>query len=370
MSASERRSMLGEERRAILITTLEREGVVRISDMAERMGVTQVTLRRDIGALSDEGVVRRVHGGAVLAERRTDDVTEQVPSTNAAFSSDITLGMLVPSLDYYWPSVIRGAEKAAEARHMRLVLRGSSYEADDMRAQIDRLLDGNAVSGLVLAPNMAAEHTTETLEWLAGTDTPVVLVERRARNGALASALESVTTDHAEGARIALRHLVELGHRRMGMVTSTASPTSQHLRRGWHNALAELSLGSSRDIDVDVPEPSEPGWAEVADAVLSACRETGTTALLVHADAAAAALVQRCVHHGMSVPRDLSVIAYDDEFADIFTPRLTAVRPPRQSIGHGAIDLLAARIADRNRPLHRVVITPSLRVRETTVPPR
>lgn len=370
MTTLEPRTPLAEERRSIILSSLERDGVVRVSEMAERLGVTQVTLRRDIGALAEEGLVRRVHGGAVLTESRVDDAPSFTPAQETLDAAGVTLGMLVPSLDYYWPGVIRGAESAAAAHGMRLVLRGSSYEADDMRAQIDRLLDGNQVAGLVLAPNMDAEHTLETLEWLAGTRTPVVLVERRARAGYLASALESVTTDHAEGARLALRHLVDLGHRRVGMVTSTASPTSEHVRRGWHNALAEMSLGSSHDIDVDVPEPSEPGWVDVADAVLSSCRSTGTTALLVHADAAAAALVQRCVHHGLSVPRDLSVIAYDDEFAELFTPRLTAVRPPRMSIGQGAIDLLAARLADPRRPYHRTIITPALRVRESTASPR
>jgi DNA-binding LacI/PurR family transcriptional regulator len=370
MSDTTGRSLLAEERRSMIVSSLEREGIVRISDVAERLGVTQVTVRRDILALEAEGVVRRVHGGAMLNETAAVDVPGELPTRTDAPLVGTTIGMLVPSLDYYWPSVIRGAERAASERGMRLVLRGSSYEADDMRAQIDRLLDGNDVAGLVLAPNMDGEHTIETLEWLAGTDIPVVLAERRARAGVLVGALESVTTDHAVGARIALRHLYELGHRRVGIVTSTASPTSQHVRRGWHNALAELSLGTSHDIDVDVPEPSEPGWVDVADAVLSSCQESGTTALLVHADAAAAALVQRCVHHGLSVPQDLSVVAYDDEFADIFTPRLTAVRPPRLSIGQGAIDLLAARLADRRRPVHRIVVTPALRVRESTAPPR
>jgi DNA-binding LacI/PurR family transcriptional regulator len=93
---------------------------------------------------------------------------------------------------------------------------------------------------------------------------------------------------------------------------------------------------------------------------------TGTAAVLVHADAEAIALVQRCEERGLSVPGDLSVVAYDDEVAGLFSPALTAVRPPRRSIGRAAVRLVADRLADRSRPAHRVVISPALRIRQST----
>lgn len=97
---------------------------------------------------------------------------------------------------------------------------------------------------------------------------------------------------------------------------------------------------------------------------------TGTTAVIVHADPEAMALVQRCEARDVSVPGDLSVVAYDDEVAGLFSPPLTAIRPPRRSLGRVAVELVAARLADPGRPAHRVVISPSLRVRESSSPPR
>ena len=82
------------------------------------------------------------------------------------------------------------------------------------------------------------------------------------------------------------------------------------------------------------------------------------------------ALVQRCEERHLTVPGDLSVVAYDDEVAGLFSPALTAVRPPRLSIGRAAVDLLAARFVDPGRPTHRVVISPSLRLRESSAAPR
>jgi DNA-binding LacI/PurR family transcriptional regulator len=103
----------------------------------------------------------------------------------------------------------------------------------------------------------------------------------------------------------------------------------------------------------------------VLDAVLAA----GVTALLVHSDREAMAIVDLALAKGLSVPGDLSLIAYDDEFAELFTPALTGVAPPRAAIGRAALDLLLARIADPDRPAHRVMLSPALNVRASTAPP-
>lgn len=364
MSGAETRSALAEARRNELLSILGTEGVVRISDLAERLKVTPVTLRRDVTSMADQGLLRRVHGGAAAIEKAIDASIEP-PATAPA----TPIGILVPSMDYYWPGVIRGAEESAARLGIRLVLRGSSYEADDMQPQLERLLERNRVEGIVVAPNMAAAHTHEALEWLAATGVPVVLVERAAAVGPLHTSLESVNSDHPQGAELALRHLASLGHRRVGLATSSASPTSNPVRRGWHEARHELGLANQATVDHELPEPAAADWDKVADRLLDECESQGITGLLIHADAAATALVQRWESRGHSVPDDLSVVAYDDEFAGLFTPRLTAVRPPRLSLGRTAIELLSARLADPGRPAHRVIITPSLRIRESTAPP-
>jgi DNA-binding LacI/PurR family transcriptional regulator len=355
---------LAVKRHSSIVEILKQEGVVRSVDLARRLGVAPVTIRRDITQLERDGLVERVHGGAVLPGG-----SDNGPVTGQT-TTDQSIGMLVPSLDYYWPGVIRGAQRAAAAHGISLVLRGSSYRADDVRPQVERLLEHGPMAGLLLAPNMAADHTAEDLEWVAATRIPVVLIERTAAIGPMHTALESVTSDHAEGAAIALRHLVDLGHQHVGLLTSAASPHTEHIRSGWHQARSDIGMETGHSVDTDVPDPGEPSWDGIVDAVLDECLATGITALLVHADAAATALAQRCELRGISVPHDLSIIAYDDEVAELFTPRLTAVRPPRHSIGRAAVDLIVARIADKRRPRHRVIISPSLRIRETTVPPR
>ena len=341
---------LAASRRATILRALHRSGTVRVSELSNTLGVAAVTLRRDIAHLADEGLLRRVHGGATLHDH---DAVTQPGDTGYA-------GMLVPSLSYYWPEVIRGAEEEAANHGLRVLFRGSSYETTDDRPQLERLLATEDVRGLVVAPNLDAPTAGATINWLAGVDVPVVLVERAA-NGPQRSVLESVATDHALGAAMAVGHLAELGHRRIALATSAQSPTSPHVRRGWLETIPVPDM-----IDVTLPSPGTPGWDTTAAELLDGLRATSATAVLVHADAEAIALVQYLERHDMHVPADLSVVAYDDEVAGLFTPRLTAVRPPRRAIGRAALSLLAARLAEPDRPPHRVLISPTLHAREST----
>ncbi len=370
MSASDGRGPLQVERRAQLLDELQRQGTVRVSELTERLGVAAVTIRRDIAQMAAEGLVRRVHGGVTLILLdETGGEESAYATTHAVGAGPRTIGMLVPSLDYYWPGVVRGAEEAAREYGHKVVLRGSSYESEDDRPQLERLVDGLGADGLLIAPRLDVPTIDATLDWVAATGVPTVLVERTATVGPHHAVLESVTTDHALGAAIGVRHLLSLGHRRVGAVLSKGSPTSQHVLRGWHDAVTEAGFAPKDTVEVLLPGLRSAEWDAALDETLDRCLSTGTTALLVHADSEAMALVQRCEERHLTVPGDLSVMAYDDEVAGLFSPPLTAVRPPRRSIGRAAVDLLVARFADPGRPTHRVVISPSLRVRESTAPP-
>jgi DNA-binding LacI/PurR family transcriptional regulator len=384
MSSDDPRGLLPVARRARLLEALRAHETVRISELTQLLGVTAVTVRRDIAQLASEGRVRRVHGGVTLTQRPDShgEPAQSEPGDHDFASGagaagrwptirdtkHTVVGILVPSLDYYWPGVVRGVEEAARARQLRVMLRGSSYDNDDDRSQLARLIE-SGVDGLLFAPNLGAPKAAETMAWLATTGVPVVLVERTATIAPHDEVMESVVTDHALGAAMAVRHLASLGHRKIGVVTAERSPTSPHLRRGWAEALTDLGLRPADTVEARVPSPQAPSGDDAFDAALRDCMRNGTTALLVHADAEAMALVQRCEARGIAVPGELSIVAYDDEVASLFSPALSAVRPPRRSIGRAAIDLLTARLADPGRPTHRVVISPTLHVRQSSSAP-
>ena len=358
-------NLMPDGRRELIVAELRSNGMLRATDLADRLGVTPVTIRRDIKQLTDEGVLRRVHGGAALNE----SVRMETPTSVSHLPlPETTIGILVPTLDYYWPGVIQGAKAEAELLGARLVLRSTSYEATDDRDQIKGLLDSGA-NGLVLAPDVRNEESVATLEWIVDQGIPVVLVEREAQLLGTLEPVEAVNTDHLAGARTAVQHLAELGHERIGYMASNRSPHRKDIRAGWKATIKALGFASGLDFELAFTSPTDQGGdMDIIEAAFMRAMEQGVTALLVHADREAMALTQIAQRHGLSVPGGLSIVAYDDEVAELFTPALTAVRPPRASIGKAAVQLIAERRADPGRPTHRIIVAPRLNIRDSTGP--
>lgn len=348
-------NQLPEGRRTQILDELRTRGMLRITQLADLLGVAPITVRRDITQLAAEGIVRRVHGGAVLADDH--------PAAQAAPASDVVIGMVVPSLDYYWPEIIQGAQDEARDRGIRLLLRGSSYDSADDAEQVSHLL-GSGATGMVLAPDVSAESTMKLLTGLRDDDVPAVLVEREVALADTHEPVESVTTDHVAGAAAAVRHLAALGHERIALVSSSGSPHADDIRRGWLDALAAEGLAGDV-VEIKLHKTVGFNFEPAPADVVAQCRDNGATAVLVHADREAIAIVQACQQQGLRVPEDLSVVAYDDEVAALSSPALTAVRPPRHSIGRAAVSLLAERISEPRRPTHRVVISPRLSLRDS-----
>ena len=353
---------LAPARHAHILAALERDGIVRVSQLTEELGVAPVTLRRDLQQLEDDGHLERVHGGAVSA-------SAAAPAEPGGERTGGAIAVLVPSLAYYWPGVIRGMEAEARRRGFQLVPRGASYELQDERPVLERLVATDDVRGLIVAPNPDAAHAQDVVQWLHGSGLPTVFVERDAVVLPGREPVESVTTDHALGAVLAVRHLQDLGHDRFGLILSRDSPTGRKILKGWATACEELDLGPDDHFESLFPDRNGPGFAAAVNESIDRALAMGVTGLLIHSDPEAMAFIDIALNRGLSVPEDLSVVAYDDEVAQLFTPALTAVSPPRASVGAAAVDLIARRLADPSRPVHRVSLSPTLKVRESSAPP-
>lgn len=346
---------LAAEREHAILREARLRGTVRVADLAERLDVSAVTIRRDITRLVDEGLLERVHGGARLVA--AEPGRRQLPQR-------ATLGLVVPSAAYYYPRVIRGAEAAAGAHDARLVLAVSHYDQPEERSQVARLVRAG-VDGILISTSAPPDLDPDVTKWLASIGVPTVLVERRVDQLDDPS-IEYVRTDHAAGARMAVEHLRSLGHERIGLLARAGSPTSRWLVEGFKAALG----GSPTDL-----EPAElsrlegdprAGQAALAEWLERASRE-GITAALVHTDEDAMVLVQVAAERGISVPDDLAIVAYDDEVAALASVPLTAVAPPKHDVGRTAVEMLMGRLSSGVGPATRHVnLLPTVEVRAST----
>lgn len=369
------------QRRERLMLELQRNGAVWVADLAELLQVSQITVRRDIAVLAQARLLTKVHGGAVLPSAPASS-----PRRARKPVTRFTLGMVVPTLDFFWPPVIAGARTAAAVLGVDIRLRGSSYDAGEDRRQITRLLESEQISGLLLAPDVDAENGEEMLDWIGGLPVPCVLMERQApaarpdavrdaermppgRQRGPASPLESVRSDHDAGVETAMRHLIRQGNRRIGLVLTPISPNVDHIAQGFARACAHLNIADDLVFRASV-RPDTPDHRGHLAAILRRCLQAEATALLVHSDPDAISLAQFCAEHGIAIPRDLAIVSYDDEIAHLAEPALTAIRPAKGHVGRMAVELLVSRLIEGSRrPAHRLLIVPELVVRNSSVRP-
>lgn len=343
-------SVSADERRTRILEVVRSLGTVRVTDLATRLGLPTVTIRRDVAALADGGLVRRSHGSVSLPDH--------VP---ASASEGWTLGLVVPTVSSYFDEVIAGARAAAAAAGARLVLGIASYEVGDDSEQAQRLLMSGA-DGLMLTPGWMPDSEPGDRAWVNDLPVPAVLVERRAPAGALAAGLDSVNSDHHHGVLLALRHFADLGHTSVALAARADTYTAQRVRSGYADGCRALGMEPRPVIDIHPHAPDSEGVAQrIADGAAD-----GVRAALVHNDQDAIQLPPLLRARGLGVPEDIALISYDDVFAALGAPPLTAVAPPKHAVGAAAVELLLRRLTlGAALPVHHTELLPELKIRSS-----
>ena len=360
--------MLPKERHGLILKELALSGSLTVTEFAAKAGISGMTVRRDLVALEAEGLLSRVHGGAVPAAAPSGSERRGRTTTRPPLA---TIGMVAPSAAYYFPGIIRGAEAAARELGVRLVLGVSNYSPSEERLQIQRLL-ASGVDGLMVTPSQESLTGTPTLDLLAAAEVPIIVVERSIDDVLDPGRLESVRSDHVRGAEIAVNHLLALGHKRIALCAREASPTTTPLGEGYRLALQKAGLdydaGMVRAIS---PVPSDPEvLRRQIDGILDWIPDAGVTAAIVHNDDDALMFADSCQARNLRIPGQLALVAYDDEIASLGSVSLSAVAPPKFDVGYQALQMCLNRIVSRrgtSSALQRVSLSPTLVVRDSTI---
>ena len=223
-----------------------------------------------------------------------------------------------------------------------------------------RLLTERRVDGLLLSPvSVEAPHIGRGL---SRARLPSVLLARRPAGykGAF------VGTDNAEAAKLAVRHLIELGHRRIAHVTRS-DPVASAVERleGYRQEVERAGLGYQVSLVLRAPQTVEGGRTAASELLHLV---PAPTAVFAYSDLQAIGILLGLRDAGVNVPKNMSVIGFDDiEFARYMTPPLTTVAQSVDQIGrigaHLLIDILEGRA---HRSAHSHLLPGSLVVRGST----
>lgn len=360
--------MLAAERRSRIIAQARRSGAVRVTDIAGALGVSEATVRRDLDSLVADGLLDKVYGGATL-------------STAGPVTAAIQVGVVIPAATAYYPRILDGIRDRADdpdaglTVNLALSRRGTDPTLESIVGSERELIGGlieSGVNGLLLLPALGSrqQHNAAVREyeaWLSELPVPAVLMERELPSMFL-DGPSSIRTAHERGAAGAVRHLSELGHRRIALLARTDTQTAELVHHGWQHAIAELDLPADVPFLAGKSALDWPGWSTAdLDLILDQLRDQEVTGLLCHSDEDALTLLRHARARGVDVPGDLSVVAYEDELAALAHPALTAVALSRRQVGQLAVQILLGLINDQARDtVSHLTLDPQLITRSST----
>ncbi len=347
--------------RTVKPSTLPGERAKRptINDIARMANVSKKTVSR---VINDSPFVREETRERVNAIIKEHGFTPDPQARGLAFRRSFLIGMIYdnPSPSYV-VSMQQGILDALRGTGLELVVRPSDRQSphflEDMRSFVER----QKLFGVVLPPSMSEDE--RLIKLLEEIHCPYVRIASLPL-----SPPESmvVTHDHIGGAEAA-RHLASLGHTLIAHISGPSTFRSSHeRRRGFVEGLAEKGLKLARKYDREAGYTFESGL-QAAEALLAL--NPRPTAIFTGNDEMAAGVYKAAREAGLSVPRDLSVVGFDDSpMASRLWPLLTSVRLPIRDMGRMAAQKLLPSAAEK-RSLPEPDVIPTLVTRESTAPP-
>ena len=271
-----------------------------------------------------------------------------------------TIGVILPDIQNpLFPPIIRGLDdRLGEAGYTPLI---ANTDNDPVRERVDfEAMRARAVDGFITA---TARTDHELLDEIAALGMPLVLVNRRLEDGSLPSA----TADDHAGVRLAVEHLIGLGHTQIAHLGGPQEASTGRARfEGFTAAMTEAGLDPSR---TKVGRAfTEPEGARLCEELLD--DGNPVTAIVAGNDLMALGCYDVFAARGIACPDEVSVVGFNDmPFADRFAPPLTTVRIPHYEIGVAAAQLLLDLLQDKLDGPAEVVLPAELVVRGSTAAP-
>lgn len=268
-----------------------------------------------------------------------------------------TVGVLVPELsDSYASQVMAGVEEFLMEEGY-FYLTASHRRRPDLIEEYPRLLMDRSVEGFILIDTILQKSLS----------LPVVVVAGHRQ----IEGVTNVVLDQRRAAELALRHLYQLGHRKIAFMRGGSHSSDADDRWNCLMSVArELKLAVPPELTVQLQlrvSSPELGF-EPANELIQ--RGVEFSAIVCYNDVAAIGAIRACMDHGMQVPQDVSIVGFDDiQGAAFHNPSLTTIRQPLAQMGKVAARILLQRIRGQATFPDVVSIHPELVIRESTCPP-
>lgn len=331
----------------------KRPGAITLASVAQRAGVSQITASR---VLRHSNLVAPATQDLVLAAARELGYLPNLLARGLVHNRTATVGVVVLELANPFFAPMLSAIHAMAAKRGFLVVVGESGRNEDEERRYVEHFRQLRIGGIIVSP------VTKRLDHLAAaraSGTPVVVMARRWEYG------DYVAANDLKGGRLVAQHLLNRGHRRIGLIRR-GDPDHAPIRDrvlGFRKALASAGVKVAAGWDLQVEGGLIQDGMEAVDRILRMSQHP--SALFVTSDRMAMGVVHRLLERGVRVPEDVAVIGYDDiPYAESARVPLTTVSIPMQRLGEISAEIMFSRL-DGGAPdkPRQVLLPPQLVVR-------
>lgn len=326
----------------------ESQRLITIKDIAKVAGVSHTTvsraLRGDPRITSDttERILQLANELGYIPNSIAQSLNTQ--RTN-------TIGLLVTSVaDPVVMDFMEGAEDVAQERGYCIFL--STSRNDPVRElNVVETFQRRRVDGVIVVASRSGDKYRLALDRI---QVPLVLLDSEEVH----DSHPAVNVDNVGGAALAVTHLLQLGHRRIGYIGATDRRSTNQKRWAGYSATlqnAGIALDPTWVINPVADDDIQRGRLG-----LDHCLAVGVTAVFCYNDQIAISVLNSCYHKGIAVPQQLSVVGFDDiRPASYVNPPLTTVRQPLQQMGRAGIEMvlgLIDKLPVQNQELHCALV--------------
>jgi LacI family transcriptional regulator, galactose operon repressor len=336
---------------------------VSLKFLADHLGLSTTTVSLVLNNSPRAASIPQTTKDRVLEAARTFSYRPNFFARVLNSKRSFTVGVMIPEIsEGYGASVLSAIEgRLAREGYMHFV--ASHRWSAELIEETPKMLMERGVEGFIFV-NMPLDHSLPV---------PVVNVGGRKK-------LTSVTNmllDNRRAGRLALEHLVELGHKRIAFFKGhPESADTEDRWQGIHDSAASLGITIDPELTIQLQRrPFPPGPPIPEEGYMYAqkllARKLDFTALFAFNDISAIGAMSALRDAGLRIPEDVSIVGFDNiQAAAFLNPPLTTVRQPLHHMGDLAARVLLRRIREGDTEPEEIMVEPELVVRESTAPPR
>jgi len=268
------------------------------------------------------------------------------------------IGLIIPNIQNpFFADVARGVEDTAYLQKYAVLLCNYDENEEKQQLYLD-VLQSESVDGIIIPP---LNEDDPVLRQLVRSGLPVVCVDRSIAN----CDIDKVEVDNRRGALDAVKHLIERGHRRIGIITGPKNTSTGRGRlQGYRDAHELAGLPVDEEL-VRIGDFKEQCGRDHAARLLDLRRPP--TALFTCSSLTTIGALHIIAERKVRIPDQLALVGFDDmQLADAYTPPLTMVSQPAYDVGRSAAEMLFKRIQHAKTPPTNIVLSPRLIIRKST----